>query len=145
MRTSSQIRAAFVRGELTPDEADRLLFEWDEERVEAEARELVAENKEPVYPFPAALWHRYWTLRFERLRPVLFRLIEKYHKVMADHAPWEHVATDEFLTPSIMLETLRRLGFPAAGVTYSRKDGFVVQIPSLPLHRIGISVRQVSE
>jgi hypothetical protein len=108
---------------------------WDEARVEREAQALVAQGKQPIGSYPAALWERYWNLRLARDQLGIFRL----------GARPDEEKPARVVKPSAVRAYLLGLGWPDDTRVSIKGGRFDVEVPLPWRDPIGISVRQVSK
>lgn len=144
MKSASQILAAFNRGELAPQEADRALSQWDDERVELEAQEAFVADRLPDFGYPAALWERFWELKLETVLAELRIEFRVFPYMAEDPEPWEQVRP-HVLTPSVVEAALRSRGCGDCPVTFDLfgSKQILVRRPPLPRNVFSFMVRQV--
>jgi hypothetical protein len=140
-RTTLEIEAAFRRGELTPEEAQAALNQWDESRVRREVAELIAIGQQPSGNYPAALWEFYWATRLAGIRSELFGL---GYKAAPDIEPQSRRSA--VVTPSMVRAHLLARGWPDSTRVYLEGGSFSVGVPFEPgLFKFGISLRKVAD
>lgn len=144
MKTTSEILAAFKRGELTPVEAEEALNRWDEERVEREVDDLLVSGKRPDLEgsYPAGLWDRYWLIQLSRVSGELMRACWDKGQMLISETRGEPDQRRGVVTLRSVRAWLAARGMGDVEVTI--QGGWVLlSAPPLPRPEFGISLRQV--